>query len=371
MHEKYGEVVRSGPNALSFINEMAWKDIYMHRQGQQHRQMEKTYTRRAANGSWDIIGAPDDVHGRLRRGLSHAFSERSLREQEPLIKNYVDLLISNICEDAEADREFDMVAYLSFLTFDLIGDLAFAEPFNALKTRTTHPWMATFFRSVKVGTLISQLMIAFPPLKLFVGLLAYPLRGVQRRQFKYCADRVDSRIESGSERPDLMREVLKGNKNEEPGKGMTRDEIKATFDILILAGSETAQTLLSGCLYLLMSHPDVYAKLQKEVRGAFASDDEITAVRVHSVDFQGECLITNRFIVESIAVPPSRPRRIASNIPPGSQHPTTSDTARGCFYLRRVGARRDHCWRSSVCRLPFSLQLCRARLVHPRALSTR
>ena len=31
LHEKYGEVVRIGPNELSFITETAWKDIYMYR----------------------------------------------------------------------------------------------------------------------------------------------------------------------------------------------------------------------------------------------------------------------------------------------------------------------------------------------------
>ena len=280
LHQKYGEVVRIHPNALSFTGETAWKDIYAHRQGHKHRQMQKAQARKAANGSWHILSAPDDVHARHRKCLSNAFSEKALRDQEPLIKKYVDLLISNLHEDAQADRVVDMVSYLHFLTFDVIGDLSFAESFDAIRTRTAHPWMNSFFRSVKVGVRISQVVQAFPVVAPLLAILVYPLRGIQRNMFGYCADRVEKRIESGSDRPDLMREVLKANEAEEPGKGMSRDEIKATFDIVMIAGSETTATVLSGCLYLLMAHPQVYERLNKEVRGAFASDDDITVVKV-------------------------------------------------------------------------------------------
>jgi cytochrome P450 len=306
LHSTYGEVVRVGPNALSFINDGAWRDIYMHRQGQQHRQMQKAFNRKAANGAWSIITAPDEVHGRLRRGLSHAFSEKALRDQEPLIKKYVDLLVSNLREDAEAGREVDMVAYLNFLTFDLIGDLAFAAPFDALKERTAHPWMKTFFRSIKMGQYIFSALL-IPPLQPVIALLAPMLRKVQRKQFNYCKEKVNDRIASGSDRPDLMREVLKGNEAEEPGKGMSVEEIQATFDILMIAGSETTATLLSGCFSLLMRHPDVYERLKKEVRSAFENEDDITIVKVCLTTPSTEVVFTDMFPGKPASLPPRRP----------------------------------------------------------------
>jgi len=72
LHAKYGEVVRTRPNELSFISENAWKDIYMHRQGQ--KQMAKA----GRSGGLSILNAPDDAHARQRRLLSHAFSERAV-----------------------------------------------------------------------------------------------------------------------------------------------------------------------------------------------------------------------------------------------------------------------------------------------------
>lgn len=52
--------------------------------------------------------------------------------------------------------------------------------------------------------------------------------------------------------------------------------MKETSGLLILAGSETSATLLSGAVYYLLKNPDWMTKLQKELRTAFATDDEIT-----------------------------------------------------------------------------------------------
>jgi hypothetical protein len=81
LHTKYGEVVRTGPNRLSFVNEQAWKDIYMHRQnanGKAVKQMPKTGGRLPHNKVYSILSAPDDVHARQRKMLSHAFSDRAV-----------------------------------------------------------------------------------------------------------------------------------------------------------------------------------------------------------------------------------------------------------------------------------------------------
>jgi cytochrome P450 len=78
LHERYGEVVRTKPNELSFIGQSAWKDIYMHRQGQ--KQMQKSERTSSPIGGYSIINCPDDVHTRQRRLLSHAFSERAASE---------------------------------------------------------------------------------------------------------------------------------------------------------------------------------------------------------------------------------------------------------------------------------------------------
>ena len=57
-----------------------------------------------------------------------------------------------------------------------------------------------------------------------------------------------------------------------------------------MAGSETTATVLSGATYFLLTHPEARQKLEQEVRGAFASDEEITIESVGKLTYMLACL---------------------------------------------------------------------------------
>ena len=76
----------------------------------------------------DITNSGREEHARLRRALSHGFSDRCMREQQLLIKGYIDLLIRRLREHGrDGTVPVDMAAWYNFTTFDVIGDLAFGE----------------------------------------------------------------------------------------------------------------------------------------------------------------------------------------------------------------------------------------------------
>ena len=56
---------------------------------------------------------------------------------------------------------------------------------------------------------------------------------------------------------------------------MTREEIISSTPILLLAGSETVATLLSGATYHLLQKPSILKRLQDEVRSAFHIEKDI------------------------------------------------------------------------------------------------
>lgn len=198
------------------------------------------------------------------------------------MKIYMDLLIHNLRKDAKASTQTNIAAELNYLTFDLIGDLAFASPFNALKDRKEHPWMATFFKSIIENTILGNLF-GFPLLVHFVALFANSLRKASMRQMEYTQEKVKKRIRQGTQRPDFITQVLENNDLEDTSKGMTLAEIDITFNSIMIAGSETTATLLSGCMYLLAKNKGVADGLKLEVRRAFEDADEITVVKVSSI----------------------------------------------------------------------------------------
>jgi cytochrome P450 len=57
------------------------------------------------------------------------------------------------------------------------------------------------------------------------------------------------------------------------------------MDSLIVAGSETAATLLSGCIYYLCTNPGVMNRLTGEIRSAFSKEDDMTFRSIASLPY--------------------------------------------------------------------------------------
>lgn len=70
----------------------------------------------------------------MRRFLSHAFSQRSLVEQEPLVASVVDGLMRTLKAKAEEGTVVDLTKWFGIMTFDIIGELAFGESFRGVET---------------------------------------------------------------------------------------------------------------------------------------------------------------------------------------------------------------------------------------------
>jgi cytochrome P450 len=155
----------------------------------------------------------DADHSRYRRLLAHAFSEKALREQEPLIKSYIDLLISKLHENAAKPQ--DMVAWYNFVSFDIIGDLTLGESFNCLQDAELHEWVSLLFKFFKGASHITNIC-RFPWLSniLIPLLISKSLVQTRNQHWAYTRDKVLKRIETVTDRPDFMSYVLRHNEKE-------------------------------------------------------------------------------------------------------------------------------------------------------------
>ena len=66
---------------------------------------------------------------------------------------------------------------------------------------------------------------------------------------------------------------------------MTPAEIESTSGILVLGGSETSATLLSGAVYYLLKYPHLMQKLVDEIRGEFKQEEDINIVTVSKLTY--------------------------------------------------------------------------------------
>lgn len=108
LHAKYGDMVRVAPNQVAFADPRAWKDTMGHRRmGQLENARDPIVYALSATG---LIGPiSTEEHGAQRRILSHGFSAQSLLEQQPLIQQYVDLLVQRLKENSQSgERSLDV-----------------------------------------------------------------------------------------------------------------------------------------------------------------------------------------------------------------------------------------------------------------------
>lgn len=212
LHRRYGPVVRVAPNELSYNHPDAWKDI-----------MGRRRTPNGENGRdpaffskdilHSIIAADKENHSRIRHNLARSFSPQALRDQQPIIQHYVDMLISRLRQQCDNGRRaINLVRWLNYTTFDIVGDLAFGEPFHCLEASDYVPFVELVFQSIKSAAFLFCAR-RYPLIEGFLMLLVP--KSVRRKlqdHYDWTQERVSKTLSAKKDRPGFM-EALVGYGN--------------------------------------------------------------------------------------------------------------------------------------------------------------
>ncbi|KAF2841015.1 cytochrome P450 monooxygenase [Patellaria atrata CBS 101060] len=316
LHDKYGSVVRVSPNELSYNSTQAWEDIYGHRQGLQNMHKDPIHV-----GSVDPIPgvttltmADDANHARQRRALAYSFSQKALEGQEPIVRGYVDTFVRKLGDMGKRDEEFNMVNWLNFTTFDIIGDLAFGEPFGCLAQGAFHEWVALIYETVKAGAIeqaTRRFATAGSPVQNFLlSLVPKDIRYRRRQHLLQSKEKVLRRLEKQTDHKDFIWYILKQREKHD----LVDDEIVVNGALFIVAGSETTANLLSGLLARLIWNPDKMEKLTAEIRSSFPSEDEVTNENLMKLTYLNAC------IEEGLRIHPPVPTGLLRTVPKGGSY---------------------------------------------------
>ncbi|KAF7857124.1 uncharacterized protein EAF02_011357 [Botrytis sinoallii] len=220
------------------------------------------------------------THRRFRGAMERAFTERALGSQQGLMGGYVDSLMSRLGDLVERNADagesvvVDIVRWYGFFTFDLIGDLGFGESFRCLESEEYHPWVAMIFSSLRAATYRAALGY-YPGLS---WLLAYFV-------------------------PKSV-------------------ELQATASAIIVAGSETTISVLSGITNYLVNNPEKLAILTSEIREKFEDEENISIATLRETSYlnaviqEGFRLCNPTPVGLPRVVPPDGDRVCGYNLPP-------------------------------------------------------
>ncbi|EQB59491.1 hypothetical protein CGLO_00096 [Colletotrichum gloeosporioides Cg-14] len=134
LHEKYGDVVRIGPNMLSFRQATAVPRIY-----KAGRTLAKTaFYDGFTSFNPNLFGTRnEEVHSMRRRQTAHSFSLQSIKEMELHIDSHMLKFRKNLDEYSRTHQIFDLKELIAFFVLDVLGDLAFRYQFDSQIEKNT------------------------------------------------------------------------------------------------------------------------------------------------------------------------------------------------------------------------------------------
>ncbi len=166
----------------------------------------------------------------------------------------------------------------TYVAFDLMGDLCFAEPFGCLDQASNTEWStsvikvfiaATWTQGIRrlsgVGTWFEVLMM-----RMFIPAKAAAWRTIHLNNSR---EKTLRRLEDPDrDHKDFLYHILN---NLDGKKALSRTETILNMALFISAGTDTTATALTGWTYFLCTHPEAYRRVISEVRNTLTSENDI------------------------------------------------------------------------------------------------
>jgi cytochrome P450 len=96
-------------------------------------------------------------------------------------------------------------------------------------------------------------------------------------------EKVDRRLQTNTNRPDFL--ALWQMQTKKGTEGLERSEIYSNAFLVVMAGSETTATTLSGTMNHLVKNPNKLAVLTEEIRHQFKKEEDLTFVALKELTY--------------------------------------------------------------------------------------
>ncbi|OCK73084.1 cytochrome P450 [Lepidopterella palustris CBS 459.81] len=285
MHNKYGPIVRIGPNELHIRDSEYYNTLY-------------NMTNRLDKYEWfySMLGNPQasfgtirsDVH-RVRRGaLSPFFSLKAVAKFYPHVQSIVNRLMQRMELCSERDEPIPLFYAYRCMTVDIISEYVFGHQMGMLDRAD---WGSDFYSAWRSLWELSPTIRQLPFLMDLImstprwitqmtdprALEVVDLFSYIDRQVKIVLDSDPEKIEAQAQ-PPVVWELSKSDVLPASEKTFKRLAVEANG--MVAAGFETTGGTLTMITYLLLTHQHVFQKLLEELEEAIPDPDNIPNVLV-------------------------------------------------------------------------------------------
>ncbi|KZP27810.1 cytochrome P450 [Athelia psychrophila] len=261
LHDKYGDIVRIGPNELS-IRDAAAVDPMMGSQGLPKGPVWAGRNPEHVGKALIEISGPE--HNRRRRPWNRAFNSEALKGYEEIIENRATQLMQTLGNQIGPTN---LAMWISYFTFDFMSDMAFGGGSEMLRDGDRDGIRQALHNS-------SVLTTAMGHSPWFGQYYKHISMGAEKRRFReFTIQRAQIRMKEGSVTKDVFHHFL--NEDGTDTHPPSLSEVTADSTLVIVAGSDTTSTLMCSLFWFIMCNATVYRRLRDEIDNVFPAGENV------------------------------------------------------------------------------------------------
>ncbi|KAJ2974229.1 hypothetical protein NUW58_g8725 [Xylaria curta] len=300
LHQRYGPVVRIGPNELSIGDPEAFLQIY---------RVSGAYPKSASysvvKGSrlFDLAGERNEkLHAAQRRLVARAYSMESTMHLEPQVDELISQLLRKFDDMAFSRQTVDLGYWLQLFAFDVVGAVSFSKPYGFVSTGadsfgSDKNFFARLASSLHSAAWLMHAGWLFKLHQKFVMPLVGNLLAVNERNgffFHFAQREVQTRKDQGGNDKDIVGQLFQVQEKKQELNDLA---IAYMMTSNVFAGSDTTSIALRAIFLYLMRHPQALAKLRAELQDRQAAGKLSTIVTAAETD---SCPYLQAVIYESM-----------------------------------------------------------------------
>ncbi|KAL4748888.1 hypothetical protein BDW72DRAFT_214426 [Aspergillus terricola var. indicus] len=283
LHERYGDVVRTGPNEVTVFGTEAYYKVY----GKESRCTRAAY--------YDILQPlvtlttyrTAAAHANRRKIWDPAFSPTAVEKLVPLVYEKADLLLGQLQDKGQ--QPLDISSWFEYYTFDLMGEIGLSFKFGNLDRGSPHPILTLYHLAQRrlaafgAAPWMKHLIMGLPfitrlgPYKRYMGWATTQLQQIislsdtSPEAVTYQTKRCTHEQEGGSGRSDLLGRLIT-HARENGGIEANWRLLLGDFVLLIAAASDPIHQVLVNVLYYLLQKPAHLSRVLEELESVDVRD---------------------------------------------------------------------------------------------------
>ncbi|KAL5333961.1 cytochrome P450 [Aspergillus crustosus] len=276
LHNKYGEVVRFGPDMVSLSNPAWIPVLYPARAGFPKSKFYRVLAPWTPNGGAlpAVFSSRDEtIHKKLKTPIAPLYSMSKVLPLEPFIDKTLEVMSAQLERRFADTREvFDLANWLQFFAFDVMGTLTFSKRYGFLEKGEDVGGMLRTIWGFLAGSSAFTQIPWFDNLWNKNSFLARFRKasgpGILGIVGKYVAERQEAR--KAGKVPDAGDMLTSFMEIQSSGQLPPWNVTAWTFSN-ILAGSDSTAVVMRTIFYNLLTNPSTITKLRLELQTANSS----------------------------------------------------------------------------------------------------